>query len=249
MCRRVQTCALPICENAVEALTVQSGLTLTVLENGGTIAVATTTVANGGVLIVRGGSFTTINVAGTLTVKGGTASVVLTDAAASCTVDSTLVEIVTVTSGVEGKVVSKSEDTNPVYTLVDAPSDTYEITSETTLGEGGTLNIGSATKIRIGTYDVTAGFSIDGTTATLVAPEFVEGATKKAIDVGATTVTLNVDLVPGLYYGVASDVSPSLLFRPGTLTQYTGSNDAAILTIAKPSAEKGFFKVFVDIKE
>ena len=117
------------------------------------------------------------------------------------------------------------------------------------LGEGGTLNIGSATKIRIGTYDVTAGFSIDGTTATLVAPEFVEGATKKAIDVGANTVTLNVELVSGLYYGVASDVSPSTLFRPGTLTQYTGSNDAVILTIAKPSAEKGFFKVFVDIKE
>ena len=127
-------------------------------------------------------------------------------------------------------------------------SDTYEITSETTLGEGGTLNIGSATKIKIGTYDVTAGFRIDGTTATLLAPEIVEETNKKAIDVGATTVTLNVDLVPGLYYGVASGTGLTLT-RPETLTQYTGSNDADILAVTKPSAEKGFFKVFVDIKE
>jgi hypothetical protein len=78
----------------------------------------------------------------------------------------------------------------------------------------------------------------------------VEETNKKAIDVGATTVTLNVDLVEGLYYGVAS--STGLTFtRPGTLTQFTGENEAAILTVAKPApqAEKGFFKVFVDIKE
>ena len=66
------------------------------------------------------------------------------------------------------------------------------------------------------------------------------------VDVGATTVTLNVDLVPCLYYGVASGASTTLA-RPATLTQYTG--DATFLTVAKPSAEKGFFKVFVDIKD
>lgn len=127
----------------------------------------------------------------------------------------------------------------------------YEITGETELGDGGTLEIGSATIIKIGTYDVTAGFSIDGTTATLLAPEVVEETNKKAIDVGANAVTLNVELVPGLYYGVASDVSPSNLFRPGTLTQFNGENGAAILTVTKSAsqAEKGFFKVFVDIKE
>ena len=218
---------------AADSVTVQSGLTLTVSVMGGSVSVGT------------------FNVAGSLILTANSVSstaVVLTDAAASCTVNSTLVESVSVTSGVEGKVVSKSEDTNPVYTLVDAPSDTYEITSETTLGEGGTLNIGSATKIKIGTYDVTAGFSIDGATATLRAPEFVEETDKKAIDVGATTVTLNVDLVPGLYYGVASGTGLTLT-RPETLTQCTGSNDADILTVTKPSAEKGFFKVFVDIKE
>ena len=236
-------------ENAVDALTVQSGLTLTVFENGGTIAVTTATVANGGALTVRGGSFTTINVAGTLTVYGGTASVVLKDAAASCTVAAALVESVTVSSGVEGKVVSKSEDTNPVYTLVDAPSDTYDVTGSETLDSTGSFTVpAGTTKIKIGTYDVTAGFSIDGTTATLLAPEFVEETNKKAIDVGATTVTLNVELVPGLYYGVASGTGLTLT-RPETLTQYNGENDADILAVTKPSTEKGFFKVFVDIKE
>ena len=236
-------------ENAVDALTVQSGLTLTVFENGGTIAVTTATVANGGALAVRGGSFTTINVAGTLTVYGGTASVVLKDAAASCTVAAALVESVTVSSGVEGKVVSKSEDTNPVYTLVDAPSDTYDVTGSETLDSTGSFTVpAGTTTIKIGTYDVTAGFSIDGTTATLLAPEFVEETNKKAIDVGATTVTLNVELVPGLYYGVASGTGLTLT-RPETLTQYNGENDADILAVTKPSTEKGFFKVFVDIKE
>lgn len=233
-------------ENAVEALTVQSGLTLTVVENQGTIAVTTTTVANGGALIVRGGTFTTINVAGTLTVNSGTPSVVLTDAAASCTVNSTLVESVSVTSGVEGKRVAVSEDTNPVYTLVDA---TYDVTGSETLDSTGSFTVpAGTTKIKIGAYDVTAGFRIDGTTATLLAPEIVEETNKKAIDVGATTVTLNVELVPGLYYGVASGTGLTLT-RPETLTQCTGSNDADILAVAKPSAEKGFFKVFVDIKE
>jgi hypothetical protein len=76
----------------------------------------------------------------------------------------------------------------------------------------------------------------------------VEETNKKAIDVGATTVTLNVELVERLYYGVAS--STGLTFtRPETLTQYTGDNGDAILTVNKPSAEKGFFKVFVDIKK
>ena len=233
-------------ENAVEALTVQSGLTLTVVENQGTIAVTTTTVANGGALIVRGGTFTTINVAGTLTVNSGTPSVVLTDAAASCTVNSTLVESVSVTSGVEGKRVAVSEDTNPVYTLVDA---TYDVTGSETLDSTGSFTVpAGTTKIKIGAYDVTAGFSIDGTTATLLAPEIVEETNKKAVDVGATTVTLNVELVPGLYYGVASGTGLTLT-RPETLTQYTGSNDADILAVTKPSTEKGFFKVFVDIKE
>lgn len=128
-------------------------------------------------------------------------------------------------------------------------SDTYDITGSETLDSTGSFTVpAGTTKIKIGAYDVTAGFSIDGTTATLLAPEIVEETNKKAIDVGAITVTLNVELVPGLYYGVASGTGLTLT-RPETLTQCTGSNDAAILTVTKPSTEKGFFKVFVDIKE
>lgn len=128
-------------------------------------------------------------------------------------------------------------------------SDTYDVTGSETLDSTGSFTVpAGTTTIKIGTYDVTAGFRIDGTTATLLAPEIVEETNKKAIDVGATTVTLNVELVPGLYYGVASGTGLTLT-RPETLTQCTGSNDADILTVTKPSAEKGFFKVFVDIKE
>ena len=68
------------------------------------------------------------------------------------------------------------------------------------------------------------------------------------VDVGATTVTLNVTLVPGLYYGVASGTGLTLT-RPAALTQYTGANATDILTVTKPSSDKGFFKVFVDIKQ
>lgn len=128
-------------------------------------------------------------------------------------------------------------------------SDTYDVTGSETLDSTGSFTVpAGTTKIKIGAYDVTAGFRIDGTTATLLAPEIVEETNKKAIDVGATTVTLNVELIPGLYYGVASGTGLTLT-RPETLTQYTGSNDAGILAVAKPSTEKGFFKVFVDIKE
>ena len=100
---------------AADSVTVQSGLTLTVSVMGGSVSVGT------------------FNVAGSLNLTRDSVSstaVVLTDAAASCTVNSTLVESVTVTSGVQGKNVSTSEDTNPVYTLVDAPAYPSYITPE-----------------------------------------------------------------------------------------------------------------------
>ena len=131
-------------------------------------------------------------------------------------------------------------------TTQEIASDTYEITGETELVNGAMTVPAGTTTITLGAYDVTAGFDIDGTTATLLAPAVVEGETQKAVDVGATTVTLNVTLVPGLYYGVASGTEPTLS-RPETLTQYT--DDDSFLTVDKPSDEKGFFKVFVDIKD
>ncbi len=149
---------------------------------------------------------------------------------------------------VEGKYTIVVGTANVIITASASEITTYEITGETQLVDGAITVPASTTTIMLGAYDVTTGFTIDGTTATLNAPEVVEATNKKAVDVGATTVTLNVDLVPGLYYGVAA--STGLTFnRPNTLVQYTGSNDAAILTVTKPSAEKGFFKVFVDIAQ
>ena len=218
--------------------TVAVAKTLALDLNGYTITASGNAISTSVALTIQGSS-------GSISVTSGN-GVVLTDAAASCTVAAALVEGVTVGSGVEGKRVAVSEDTNPVYTLVDA---TYDVTGSETLDENGSFTVpDGTTTIKIGAYDVTAGFRIDGTTATLLAPEIVEETNKKAIDVGATTVTLNVELVPGLYYGVASGTGLTLT-RPETLTQCTGSNDADILAVAKPSAEKGFFKVFVDIKE
>ena len=143
-------------------------------------------------------------------------------------------------------VVVGEESLQIVVNTEEASSDTYEITGETELVNGAMTIPAGTTTITLGTYDVTAGFDIDDTTATLIAPEVVEGE-DKAVVVGEETVTLNVALVPGLYYGVGA--SEDLTIAKPTMTQYTGSNAAAILTVTKPSDAKGFFKVFVDIKQ
>ena len=100
-----------------DSLTVKAGLNLTI------------GVYNQEVASVSVGTF---NVAGGLTLNSTAiaTAVVLTDSDATCTVKSTFVESVTVSSGVEGKVVSESEDSNPVYTLVDPPAYPSYITPE-----------------------------------------------------------------------------------------------------------------------
>ena len=102
---------------AADSLTVKAGLNLTI------------GIYNPDVASVSVGTF---NVAGGLTLNSTAiaTAVVLTDSDATCTVKSTFVESVTVSSGVEGKVVSESEDSNPVYTLVDAPAYPSYITPE-----------------------------------------------------------------------------------------------------------------------
>lgn len=121
----------------------------------------------------------------------------------------------------------------------------YEVTAETTLGEGGTLNIGTATTIKIGNYDVTDGFAIDNGTATLQAPELAAAPT-----IDGTTVTLSTaDLVEGLYYGVGASATLEGLARPNALTQYDGTNIGDCLEAPKPEGDSGFFCIYVDIKE
>lgn len=134
-------------------------------------------------------------------------------------------------------------------------SDTYEITDETVLDENGAFEVpDDTTKIMLGEYDVTEGFEINDTTtpwtATLKKPELEEttaGSGNQFIVGDDNTVTLNVALVKGLYYGVGASASLTI-DRPAPLTQHTGETGVAPLTAHKPDGASGFFRVFVDIK-
>ena len=128
-------------------------------------------------------------------------------------------------------------------------SDIYVIPGDASLGTGGTLTVPDGTQtIKIGDYDVTAGFTVSGTTATLNAPAL---ATEEAPFVlgDGDTVTLKVTMVKGLYYGEKAAATLEGLTRPTTLTQYTGDTGVVTLTPTKPEGGTGFFTVFVDIKE
>lgn len=137
-------------------------------------------------------------------------------------------------------------------TLTKEVTNTYTVPAEAALGEGGTLTVPEGTTtIKIGSYDVTTGFTVSGTTATLVAPALAETVAEAddAFVVGTSDVTLNATLVPGLYYGVGSATSLNELARPAALTQFTGENGDACKKVTKPEGGKGFFRLYVDIKE
>ena len=105
-------------------------------------------------------------------------------------------------------------------------------------------------KLGIGSVDVTKGFrvTVNGTeaTAVLLGPYEVpkeEGAADAMwTENGDGTVTLNVTVVPGLYYAADSAESLDALMCPGASTPATG---ATTLTAPKPVGDKGFFKVWV----
>jgi len=105
-------------------------------------------------------------------------------------------------------------------------------------------------KLDIGGVDVTKGFrvTVDGTeaTAVLLAPYEVpkeEGAADEIwTENGDGTVTLNVTVVPGLYYAADSAESLDALACPGASAPATG---ATTLTAPKPVGDTGFFKVWV----
>ena len=105
-------------------------------------------------------------------------------------------------------------------------------------------------KLDIGGVDVTKGFrvTVNGTeaTATLLAPYAVPKEAGAAdgiwIENGDGTVTLNVTVVPGLYYAADSAESLDALACPGASTPATG---ATTLTTPKPAGGTGFFKVWV----
>ena len=105
-------------------------------------------------------------------------------------------------------------------------------------------------KLDIGGVDVTKGFrvTVNGTEAraVLLAPYEVpkeEGAADGIwTENGDGTVTLNVTVVPGLYYAADSAESLDALAGPGASAPATG---ATTLTAPKPVGDKGFFKVWV----
>ena len=105
-------------------------------------------------------------------------------------------------------------------------------------------------KLDIGGVDVTKGFrvTVNGTeaTAVLLAPYEVpkeEGAADGIwTENGDGTVTLNVTVVPGLYYAADSAESLDALACPGASAPATG---ATTLTAPKPVDDTGFFKVWV----
>ena len=113
---------------------------------------------------------------------------------------------------------------------------------------------GETTAIKIGTIEVPIeAFDVNAGVATVKAPVVAESAEAAGdafvIDDESDKVTINVNPVAGLYYGVSAGTDLGALARPATLTQYDGTNAAKIFTVSKPGDEKGFFKVYSDVKE
>ncbi len=109
-------------------------------------------------------------------------------------------------------------------------------------------------KVVVGGVDVTKGFKIEvaGTTATVSLmnpfemPREETGSESDANsaweDNGDGTVTLNIEVVPGLYYAAASSATLETLKCPGAVEPAT-SNEA--LTVTKQDGSQGFYKVWV----
>jgi len=104
-------------------------------------------------------------------------------------------------------------------------------------------------KVFVGGVDVTAGFkvSVEGTTATVVLKEpydvrRVEDNAPYRENEDGTTVTLNVDVVPGLYYAADSAATIEALRRPGA-AEPAKAGDAVV--VPKQAGEQGFYKVWV----
>ena len=105
-------------------------------------------------------------------------------------------------------------------------------------------------KVFVGGVDVTAGFkvAVEGTTATVVLREPFEAADATSepqqawTDNGDGNVTLNVDVVPGLYYAADSAATIDALKRPGA-AEPAKAGDAIVAP--KQEGAQGFYKVWV----
>ena len=108
---------------------------------------------------------------------------------------------------------------------------------------------GEDVRVFVGGVDVTKGFKveIEGTTATVVlkAPYEAADATSASIpwtDNGDGSVTLNVEVVPGLYYAADSAAMIESLKCPGAAEP---AKTGDVLTLPKQEGAHGFYKVWV----
>lgn len=106
-------------------------------------------------------------------------------------------------------------------------------------------------KVVVGGVDVTKGFkvAVEGTAATVVLRDPFERTDDAAsepkqawTDNGDGSVTLNVAVVPGLYYAADSAATIEALKRPGAVWPVEAGES---LVVPKQTGEKGFYKVWV----
>lgn len=135
---------------------------------------------------------------------------------------------------------------------VDGAATEYETAADgktrtATVAEGTTAE---DVKVFVGGVDVTAGFkvAVEGTTATVVLKEPYDAARSEIApyqpwaDNGDGSVTLNVEVVPGLYYAADSAATIEALKRPGA-AEPAKAGDAVVAP--KQEGVKGFYKVWV----
>ena len=133
---------------------------------------------------------------------------------------------------------------------VDGTTTVFEMAAD---GKTRTAEVAAGTaaedvKVFVGGVDVTAGFkvSVEGTTATVVLKEPYEtarsGSAPYQENDDDTTVTLNVEVVPGLYYAADSAATIEALKRPGAV-EPAKAGDAVVAP--KQKGSQGFYKVWV----
>ena len=126
-------------------------------------------------------------------------------------------------------------------TAADGKTRTAEVAAGTTAED---------VKVFVGGVDVTAGFkvAVKGTTATVVLMGPYETARSEIApyqawtDNGDGNVTLNVEVVPGLYYAADSAATIEALKRPGA-AEPAKAGDAVVAP--KQTGAQGFYKVWV----
>ncbi len=145
-----------------------------------------------------------------------------------------------------------SEETEGVAILVNSVAVEFETAVD---GKSRTAAVAAGTtvedvKVFVGGVDVTAGFkvAVDGTTATvaLLGPYEVDSDTEESSELwsdnGDGSVTLNVEVVPGLYYAADSAATIEALKRPGAAEP---AKTGDVLTLPKQGGSQGFYKVWV----